>query len=281
MSPSEGALELLSLPEREAYNRLRYKPPPLLLRGLKAHLREEYARLYDDLLFRLLPIALPNVDVPVFESMLRRGVVSSFYEAQKAQRDYLTSLPNKPVLVSITNRYMDMIRENIPGTVSVIVIDIDHFKKGVNDVHGHEIGNQVLQTVGNMVSAIKRPYDIAGLGFDGTRRNIDAHVAGKAENGDEYGLIFFGAGDIPVEELQRRLERQYELNKNLPGMEAIGLSVGVVHFNQESLPGLTAQDLFNQADIAMYNAKTIDWQRQRIKVVEYTEHMTIPEGLDR
>ena len=43
--------------------------------------------------------------------------------------------------------------------VGVVLIDIDQFKR-VNDAHGHDAGDQVLQTIATRLSSATRPYDV-------------------------------------------------------------------------------------------------------------------------
>lgn len=43
--------------------------------------------------------------------------------------------------------------------ISLLIVDLDHFKR-VNDTYGHEAGNQVLQTVAQLLKENVRPQDI-------------------------------------------------------------------------------------------------------------------------
>src|SRR5262249_15630239 len=73
---------------------------------------------------------------------------------------------------------------------SVIVIDLDHFKR-VNDHRGHHIGDRVLQTVGEILRAQTRNTD--GLGRWG---------------GEEFVLVCPGASLARAAELAEKLRRR-------------------------------------------------------------------------
>lgn len=79
---------------------------------------------------------------------------------QLALLDSLTQLPNRhhiePELVS---RFHEKERLNL--NFGLIFMDLDHFKQ-VNDTYGHEVGDQVLQTVAKTLTASIRPFDLVG-----------------------------------------------------------------------------------------------------------------------
>ncbi len=79
---------------------------------------------------------------------------------RQAYFDYLTGLANRrhfielaEVEISRFNRY--------EGELSLFMFDIDHFKQ-VNDAHGHNVGDRVLQKIGDTCRKILREVDIVG-----------------------------------------------------------------------------------------------------------------------
>jgi diguanylate cyclase (GGDEF)-like protein len=73
-------------------------------------------------------------------------------------RDPLTGLANRRHLVEQAPRtWRQARREGLQ--VAAMVIDLDHFKQ-VNDVHGHAVGDAVLQSVARALAATVRPSDL-------------------------------------------------------------------------------------------------------------------------
>lgn len=73
--------------------------------------------------------------------------------------DHLTGLFNRRYLMEALDREVQRANRN-NGTVSLIMMDIDHFKK-INDTHGHLQGDVVLQKVALLLQKELRTYDIA------------------------------------------------------------------------------------------------------------------------
>ncbi len=77
-----------------------------------------------------------------------------------AVTDHLTGFFNHRYLIIIGNQeFQQAIRYNRP--LSVIFMDIDHFKK-INDTYGHLVGNQVIRAVARRCYLNIRAADIAG-----------------------------------------------------------------------------------------------------------------------
>ncbi len=77
-----------------------------------------------------------------------------------AMLDGLTELPNRRYLdEQLEARFSEFDRLNM--MFGVLIIDIDLFKN-VNDTHGHDVGDEVLQMVSRTMEGNSRPYDLVG-----------------------------------------------------------------------------------------------------------------------
>ena len=72
-------------------------------------------------------------------------------------KDPLTGLANRRNFRGVQERALDVVaRSGEPALL--LMLDIDHFKK-VNDTHGHQAGDQVLQAVARCLAHCVRPMD--------------------------------------------------------------------------------------------------------------------------
>jgi diguanylate cyclase (GGDEF)-like protein len=98
-----------------------------------------------------------------------------------AMTDMLTELPNRRYAMRrIEQEWEASVRQNKP--LSVIMIDIDHFKQ-VNDLHGHDVGDVVLKETANTLrNTTRQGEDTARLGGEEfivvcTNTNLDQATA--------------------------------------------------------------------------------------------------------
>ncbi|MDD3902477.1 MAG: GGDEF domain-containing protein [Sphaerochaeta sp.] len=154
---------------------------------------------------------------------------------ESMRTDYLTKLNTK--------RFFDLkLRETIETSkatkkpFSLLMIDIDGFKQ-INDTFGHQFGDQILQNVSNAIRSATNPMDTC-----------------SRIGGDEFSVI------LPNTSLQTALDVassiQCTLENNYLGDESsktrITVSIGVAQWS----PKLSAFQLIEQADQALYRAKT-------------------------
>lgn len=101
-----------------------------------------------------------------------RGIMWSFIDITKrkeleeqlqylATTDPLTQLANRRAFMGRLAEELGRIRRYNVGKVSLLMIDIDHFKL-VNDHYGHACGDEVLQLLANTLRMSLRTTDIAG-----------------------------------------------------------------------------------------------------------------------
>lgn len=79
--------------------------------------------------------------------------------ASMAYADSLTGLANRRSLQEHICRHLASAARGRPFTV--VLVDVDHFK-AVNDTHGHDVGDEVLKVVAEVMLAGARQPDIVG-----------------------------------------------------------------------------------------------------------------------
>jgi diguanylate cyclase (GGDEF)-like protein len=155
----------------------------------------------------------------------------------KATHDSLTSLWDRgSIFALLKNELSRASREN--STVSLMICDIDHFKQ-INDVHGHLIGDEVLQQLSTRLQDLVRPYD--GVGRYG---------------GEEF-LVVLGGCD--AESLRKRAEEVRQGICKAPfhtknGPLFVTASIGAITIEEwnRSTP---IEPFLKEADAALYRAK--------------------------
>lgn len=152
-----------------------------------------------------------------------------------ATMDGLTGLFNKRALIEIAQQKLRS-AERFKKPLSLLVLDIDHFKV-VNDTHGHDIGDLVLQGFADMLKRVKRDIDVVGR-FGGEE------FAVVCEETDEKGAALL------AERIRAELEStQFHAAK---GTFHVTCSAGIV---QRGATGHTWETLFKAADEALYTSK--------------------------
>jgi len=97
----------------------------------------------------------------------------------EANTDYLTGLYNRRAFMNILNNLFNDFKE-LNNKFSVILLDIDDFKK-INDTYGHDVGDEVIKDIADVLRKYLRPEDIpariGGEEFAVLITNADRDVA--------------------------------------------------------------------------------------------------------
>lgn len=105
------------------------------------------------LLDRTMLTALP--DPAHSPTAYLQGVIDGLCEL--SLKDPLTGLGNRRHFIAVLDRTIDNVaRSGDPALL--LMLDIDHFKR-INDTHGHQAGDRVLQTIAQTISRCVRPMD--------------------------------------------------------------------------------------------------------------------------
>ena len=154
-----------------------------------------------------------------------------------AHHDPLTRLPNRLLLLSRLQHGIELAQRD--GThLALLMLDLDRFKD-INDSFGHLVGDELLQLVATRLVKQVRTIDTVGR-FGGDEFSVLMEDVAGAEQAARV------ANDII-----RVLSEPYGLSS---GVEVrIGASVGISIFPDN---GLTPELMLQQADSALYQAKT-------------------------
>jgi diguanylate cyclase (GGDEF)-like protein len=104
-------------------------------------------------------IALGLMDIfsQISGLQIRSAVQNSLLQ-QYALTDSLTKLPNRRAFQTACEKEFASAGSGDARPTSLIVLDIDRFKQ-VNDTHGHDAGDRVLQQLAQIVRSVVRPAD--------------------------------------------------------------------------------------------------------------------------
>ncbi len=165
---------------------------------------------------------------------------------QIANHEYIVKLSRTDDMTALLNRRAFFIEE-LPRrlkrldrsgqTASLFYVDMDNFKR-VNDVHGHQRGDEAIIFLRDLLMKHSRPGDVvARLG------------------GDEFAMWFDG---ITTEVATKRVETLIAASKGLRRFSGdddhpLGLSIGVAMYDPGHGEG--PEDLLARADAAMYAVK--------------------------
>ncbi|OYX31083.1 MAG: diguanylate cyclase [Hydrogenophilales bacterium 32-62-9] len=155
--------------------------------------------------------------------------------AHLAQHDFLTSLPNRLLLIERFAHAIKMAQRN-HKQVGLLFIDLDNFKH-INDSLGHAIGDQLLQSVANRLVECVRTTDTV-----------------CRQGGDEFVILLAEISQpLDAAQVAASLRAALDVPHRIDGHELhISLSVGISIFPDD---GTEVDVLMQNADTAMYHAK--------------------------
>jgi len=153
-----------------------------------------------------------------------------------ALTDPLTQIANRRAFDERIVIEMSLHKRN-QTPLSLLMVDVDHFKR-YNDYYGHPAGDEILKTIGNLLSQIaSRPSD------------LPARVGGE-----EFAVIL-PATDLDgachvAEILTSKLAELKIMHADSPVADFVTLCIGVTSAGDEDMPTFV-----QRADKAMYSAK--------------------------
>jgi diguanylate cyclase (GGDEF)-like protein len=175
----------------------------------------------------------------VIDSLVTECVVAYFDRATselsyKARHDALTDLLNHASFTRELELELERARRYGTG-VTLVFFDFDDFKE-INDTHGHQAGDRVLQQVAQLLRRQLRQSDLAG------RMGGDEFAALLVESDPTTGETFLGRLNTQLAEVVE--------SGQLP--VPVAISAGWARYPDD---GEDAQSLLGIADTRLYEAK--------------------------
>ncbi|MBI4854202.1 MAG: diguanylate cyclase [Acidobacteria bacterium] len=156
---------------------------------------------------------------------------------QQATRDPLTALSNRNYFRNELRKFVSLaVRYN--RALSIIMLDIDFFKK-INDTYGHDVGDNVLKGVSEVLMRHVRNHDVAAR-----------------FGGEEFVMLLpetnLGGAVVVAERIRTAVE-----NVNFESLgcrRQVTISIGVAEYEGDTTSD--GEDILKRADEALYRAKT-------------------------
>lgn len=178
-------------------------------------------------------ITLADVtDTAIYQQMLKEALESL---ANAANHDGLTGVYNRHFLEESLAREFSRIKR-YGGTMSLVMIDIDHFKF-INDTHGHLVGDEVLRATAKRLEETLRQNDVL-----------------CRYGGEEFSLLLPETHIGGAHNLAERIRIRIAETSICHGNHAIAvtISAGIAEYHAEMT---RYEDLIKAADDALYQAK--------------------------
>lgn len=158
-----------------------------------------------------------------------------------AEKDHLTKVYNRRMFESFLKHEMEK-ASRYGRPLSLIMFDIDHFKR-INDTYGHQVGDEVLRRLADLV-----------------RRNLRKTDIFARWGGEEFMILLPEADISSASKLAERLRRTVE-SADFGRVGRITVSFGVTEMRR----GDSLDAIISRVDRAVYEAKRKG--RNRVEVV--------------
>ncbi len=153
----------------------------------------------------------------------------------KAETDVLTGLHNRAWFEEVFPKQLELC-ERTGQNASLLMVDIDHFKK-VNDVYGHQNGDEALRHIGILLRRNLRSTDLC------------------ARYGGEEMIVLMPGTEISQARLTAERLRESIANSSLSLKDGRQLVLNISGGIAEWQGGTRLIDLIRSADQALYQAK--------------------------
>jgi len=178
--------------------------------------------------------------------------------AYLARHDTLTDLANRTEFNAALSR---LLTEETKLGAALLCLDLDQFK-AVNDSYGHALGDSVLRAVAHRIRGVIREGDVAArLG------------------GDEFSIVLPSDDEFEATAVAERVIDRVSRPYKFEGVTVeIGVSIGIALAPRD---GRTTEELYRNADLALYRAKDSGRGTWRLFDRTMDRHLEDRRGLQR
>lgn len=127
--------------------------------------------------------------------------------------------------------------------MSIIMADIDHFKN-VNDVYGHQKGDEILREIGKTIQMNLRKGDLVGR-----------------YGGEEFIMVLPETGDIDAYKVCEKIRESIESSVFVGDKSPVTMSFGIASYPAH---GVVEEELIERADQALYESKHMGRNRTMV-----------------
>ena len=157
----------------------------------------------------------------------------------QAKTDSLTGLLNRRAFDErLKQSFLHTMRQR-SSPLSLLLFDLDYFKE-INDKFGHQVGDEHLKNMANILRTVIRE---------------DVDIAFRF-GGDEFAAVIFADSQLVSNKAKQVLKAMH--NK---------VSIGIASINQDTQEDLTLEEFIHRADNALYEAKN----RGRGQIMSYSQ----------
>ena len=171
---------------------------------------------------------IPTLVFPLRNALQYRQAI------QAALRDPLTGAGNRVAMDNTLSREI-LLAARHNQDLSILVIDIDHFKK-INDKHGHTCGDDVLRQVVSSIETLIRQTDLT-----------------FRYGGEEFVVVLNKTGAEGARHIAERIRAFIKNSVITTQTEPVEITVSIGC--STLIAGEDSRGLFQRADAALYEAK--------------------------
>ena len=199
-------------------------------------------------------------DLVVTRYQLQNQAVELDRTRVEARTDQLSGLNNRKCFDEAL-RFAVSSYKRRGASFALLLADVDHFKR-INDTHGHQSGDKVVQKIGELLTTVCRSHD---------------HVA--RFGGDEFGIILTRVDEEKARLAATRIREAVERTNFDVGVDnariAVTFSMGLAF----PLPTDGVEAIFQRADKALYEAKAQGRNRVQVNAnTKSTVELQSPEA---